>query len=265
MDCSDLSPRTTRLWQIVRKMPKGTLLHAHIGATVDLEWVFNQAIDTPGLTISAPVPLDSDDARQGVMVRYKFSSTIDNSTPSIWTPEYLSHTRVSLKIAAETHPGGGRPAFVAWMKDRCSITQTESLQHHLGVDEVWRKLTAAFIILGPILYYEPILRAFVRQLFLTLIEDGVRWVEVRAVLRSPFTLAGKDVPETGPLELARVLNEIIEVFMASEESKGFWGARVIWTSMRGEDTSVIIHGMSSHYRLRIIGTNSLCYRHEAVH
>lgn len=224
-------------------MPKGTLLHAHIGATVDLEWVFNQAIDTPGMTISAPVPLDSDDARQTRMVRYKYASSIDESIASIWTPEYPPLTPVSLKTAAETYPDGGRPAFVAWMKNRCSITQTESLQHHLGVDDVWRKLTAGFIMLGPILYYEPILRAFVRQLFLTLIEDGVRWVELRAVLRSPFTLAGKDVPEIGALELARVLDEIIADFMASEESKGFWGARLIWTSMRGQETSAIIDGM----------------------
>src|SRR4051794_12155489 len=76
--------RSTRLWRIVRNMPKGTLLHAHIGATVDLEWVFNQAIETPGMVISSPVPLDSDSARQAHLVRIKYSSSREFSSPSIW-------------------------------------------------------------------------------------------------------------------------------------------------------------------------------------
>lgn len=234
--------RSTKLWRIVKKMPKGTLLHAHIGATVDLNWVFHEAIETSGMTISAPVPLDSDDARQSVLVKYKFSSKIDESAASIWSSDYVPETLLSLKKVAETYPDGGRDGFVAWMEDRCSITQTESLQHHLGVDDVWRKLTAGFIMLAPILYYEPILRAFIRQLFLTLIEDRVRWIEVRAVLRSPFTSTGKDSPEVGAFELARVLDETFREFMESDESKGFWGARIIWTSMRGQDTANIIDG-----------------------
>lgn len=234
---------STKLWQIVRKMPKGTLLHCHIGATVDLEWVFNKAIDTPGMAISSPVALDSVIARQSIMVNIRHSSKLDPSNSSIWTLEYAPNALVSLKEAANTFPDGGRAGFVAWMKDRCSITQTESLQHHLGVDDVWRKLSAGFIMLTPVIYYEPILRAFVRQLFLTLIEDGVRWVEMRAVLSSAITLEGKDVPEKNNTELSRVLNETIESFMASEESKGFWGARMIWTAMRHHPTSNIIDDM----------------------
>ena len=224
-------------------MPKGTLLHCHIGATVDLTWVFNKAIDTPGMVISAAVPLDHEEARQTIMVNIKYSSEIESSHSSIWTSRYLPNTKVSLADAANTFPNGCRDGFVAWMKDRCSITQTESIQHHLGVDDVWRKLTAGFIMLGSILYYEPILRAFVRQLFLTLLEDGVRWVEMRAVLISPFTLEGKDAPEVNSMELARVLNEIIETFIASKESDGFWGARMIWTAMRHHPTTNIIHGI----------------------
>lgn len=190
------------------------------------------------------VPLDTDEARQKTMIKIKFASSIDPSVPSIWSSDYPSDSLVSLKHAADTFPDGGRPGFVAWMKDRCSITQTESLQHHLGVDDVWRKLTAGFIMLAPILYYEPILRAFVRQLLLTLVEDGVRWVEVRAVLISPITLSGKDLPEeNGSMALATILNECFEQFKASEEGKDFWGARIIWTSMRHRDTAFLIEGL----------------------
>lgn len=256
--------RSTKLWQIVRKMPKGTLLHCHIGATVDLAWVFNQAISTPGMVISATVPLDSISARQSIMINIQHSSTVGSSHSSIWTPKYVPNTFVSLANAADTFPDGGHPGFVAWMKDRCSITQTESIQHHLGVDDVWRKLTAGFIMLGSILYYEPILRAFVRQLFLTLIEDGVRWVEMRAVLISPFTLEGRDVPESNSMDLARVLNEIIEDFMASDEGKGFWGARMIWTAMRHRPTVNIIDGNLTGSQMTQTLTNPLLDMNQCI-
>lgn len=235
---------STELWRIVRKMPKGSLLHCHLGATVDLDWVFNEVLSTPGIQMSSPVPLSSERIRENAVVKFRYSSVTAADVPSIWSQDYPPHTLVPIKVAAATFPNGGQKGFVAWMKDRCSITQSESLQHHLGVDDVWRKLQSAFVMLGPLTYYEPIMRAFLRKLFLTLLEDGVRWVEPRTVFITPFTLEGEEQPAPNAAELCRVLNEEIEKFMASEEGRGFWGARFIWTSMRGVDTESLIAGKS---------------------
>lgn len=111
------------------------------------------------------------------MFRFTIRHSPDES-PSIWSPEYISDAQVSLKKAAATFPGG-EAAFVKWAKDRCSITQDESIQHHLGVDDVWRKLNEAFIILSPVIYNEMVMRGFLRQLFKTVVDDGVNWIEVR--------------------------------------------------------------------------------------
>ncbi|KAG9249128.1 adenosine deaminase [Calycina marina] len=236
---------TTKLWQIVRKMPKGTVLHAHIGATVDLEWVINEAIETPGMCIAADIPLTSITALKKCtpLVRYWGLSTTEQ--PTIWTSDYIVNDLIPLKTCADRFPYGGRAGFKAWMKDRCSITQTESLQHHLGVDEVWIKLSSAFSILSPIIYYQPITQKFVKQLFRTLLDDGVRWIELRAVLYSPFTLFEDNEGRSQPLELSRVLDETITEFMASEEGKEFWGARIIWTSMRHTPSDMIISDMKA--------------------
>lgn len=232
----------TRLWKIVRKMPKGTLLHAHLGATVDLDWVFNVALETPEIYISSLVPLNSNAIRQSSMVKFAIKRSTD-STASIWSPDYTPKTLISLKEAAYSFPDGGHKGFIAWMKDRCSITQDESLQHHLGVDDVWRKLQNAFVILCPIIYYEPVMRAFLRQLFITLLEDGIRWVELRTVFITPFLLEGMQSPPTGgSMDLARVFVEEINKFKASEEGKDFWGAKFIWTSMRGGSSAQILDG-----------------------
>lgn len=233
---------STKLWQIVRKMPKGSLLHAHLGATVELDWVFNEALATPGMQMSAPVPLCSESSRETSLVSFRYSGTTLKEPPTIWSLEYPPNTLVPIKQAAETFPRGGRKGFIAWIKDRCSITQSESLQHHLGVDDVWRKLQMAFIIVGPVIYYEPILRRFIQKLLLTLKEDGVRWMEGRTLFSVPFTPEGSETPTRGAMDLCGVLNEEIEKFMVSEEGKGFWGVRFIWTSMRGQESSTLIEG-----------------------
>jgi len=236
---------TTKLWQIVRKMPKGGVLHAHIGATVDLKWVFNQAIETPGMCISASAALTSVNALEVSELNIQHESSKTATTPSIWDSDYVPNVLIPLKDSADSFPHGGRAGFVAWMQDRCSITQTESLQHHLGVDDVWKKLSSAFVILGPVLYYEPIFRAFVRKLFSTLLEDGVKWIELRAVVSSAFTLEGQNTAFANPLVVAGILSEVVTEFKASTDGKEFWGARVIWTSMRHASTKVIIEGMYS--------------------
>jgi adenosine deaminase CECR1 len=40
---------TTQLWQIVRKMPKGALLHAHMDAMVDFDFLFKVLLSTEGV------------------------------------------------------------------------------------------------------------------------------------------------------------------------------------------------------------------------
>lgn len=237
-----------KLWQIVQKMPKGSLLHTHLGATVELDWVFNLALSTPGVHISAPVPLSSERAREASLFTFQYSGLPSKEVPSIWSPGYPPNTLVPIKVAAETFPNGGRKGFVLWLIDRCSITQSESLQHHLGVDDVWRKLQTAFIIVGPLIYYEPILRAFMQKLFLTLKEDGIKWLEARTLFTTEFTPEGSETSTQGAMELCGVLDEEIEKFMASDEGKDFWGVRFIWTARRSQDSATIIEGGSVQTR-----------------
>ncbi len=203
---------STKLWKIVQKMPKGSLLHCHLGATVDLEWLFDQAIHTPGMVISASVALTGSEIREKATVKIEFSKYVDAGGSTIWQGHYLQHTKVPLKAAAETFPDGGELGFVKWMKDRCSVTQSEAVQNHLGVDDIWRKLQSAFVTITPIVFYEPITRKLVRRFLRTAFEDGVKWIEFRGMTRS-FRLEGETELVENRLELVRVLKEEIDRFM----------------------------------------------------
>ncbi|PGH16628.1 hypothetical protein AJ80_05130 [Polytolypa hystricis UAMH7299] len=235
---------STKLWRIATKMPKGALLHAHMGALVDLDWLFRQTLAMEGMCFYASQPLLDEKSRQNASVRFKFSkSPPPLGSPSIWSPEYVPETLIPAKVAADTFPDGGREGILAWLKDRTSIVASESIEHHLGVDAIWRKLNDAFAILASIIYHEPILRPFVRKFLSALAEDGVRWVELRDAFASPFRREGQEVPDEDYNEMIRIIGEEIERFKDTEEGKGFWGARIIWTALRHLPSEAIIKSM----------------------
>jgi adenosine deaminase CECR1 len=233
---------TTKLWKIVLKMPKGALLHCHLGAMVDLLWVFNAALQEPGMCVSASEPLTTEEVRDKAGIKFGFSKSGDENAASIWSKEYVPNTFVPVTVVADSYPYGGREGWVKWIKDRCSITQSESLEHHLGIDDVWQKLNAAFAIMPGIVYHEPILRKFLREFFRTLLQDGVCWLEFRTAPFTRFVLEGQEEACGEPGELLRVITEEIEGFKSSEEGKGFWGVRMIWVGMRHWDMDAVVKG-----------------------
>ncbi|TVY34895.1 Adenosine deaminase [Lachnellula subtilissima] len=235
----------TKLWQIVRKMPKGALLHAHMDAMVDFDYLFNVLLDTKGMHIYSERHLGTEEARGGASFKFRFQKTDRVGEKSIWSSEYNPGTPVLLTEAADAFPNGGRVEFIAWLKSRTTITNTESIEHHHGVDAVWRKFTSCFSILNTIIFYEPIFRLFMRRLMKQLLDDGVKWIDLRLAFTFRYYREGKDEPEESFDRMFYVFGEEIENFKASEEGKGFWGARMIWTGLRVLDTRKIVEDMDA--------------------
>ena len=67
----------TKSWKIVKDMPKGALLHAHLDATMDVAFIVEQALETPGMTISATEPLFGDGARRNAKLLFRFRKSPD--------------------------------------------------------------------------------------------------------------------------------------------------------------------------------------------
>src|SRR5271156_2562310 len=63
----------TELWKIIEKMPKGALLHAHLDAMIDVDWLIEQVMNEEGIGLLAPKRLradsldDSESGRAGGM------------------------------------------------------------------------------------------------------------------------------------------------------------------------------------------------------
>lgn len=222
----------TKSWEIVKRMPKGALLHAHMDATMDVDFVINQALSTEGFAMSSDRGLVDkatlDDAN--VVFRYRKSTLAAGA--SVWTNDYQTSDFVSIKEAAASFPNGGLGGFKVWLKDRCTITPEESLSFHCGVDHVWQKFASAFVPLNSLEYYEPIFRPTVRDLLSQFVADGINWVDFRCVFAQPFFLEGSEEPCKDNSEFLQLWSDEIAKVKGSDEGRGFWGCRFIWTSLR---------------------------------
>ncbi|CAD6440247.1 17307a11-68e5-4291-a9b3-7c6968a900b1 [Sclerotinia trifoliorum] len=235
----------TKLWQIVKKMPKGALLHAHMDAMVDYDFLFEELLKTEGMCIFCDRALDSPESREAGPVKFRWRKKGDGDGAEIWEKEYKPFSFVPLKDAAKAFPDGGRNGFLRWLRSRCTITDTESIEHHHGVDAVWRKFNSVFTILNTVIFYEPIFRAFMKRMMQCLLADGVKWVDLRLAFTFFYYSEGQEKADDTYSNMFRVFGEEIEKFKASEEGKGFWGARMIWTGLRVLDTRKIVEDMDA--------------------
>jgi adenosine deaminase CECR1 len=62
----------TKLWQIMRKMPKGALLHAHLDAMVDFDFLFGILFKTPGIHIHCLHSLSTPQELEVAPIKFRF-------------------------------------------------------------------------------------------------------------------------------------------------------------------------------------------------
>lgn len=230
----------SKLWKIVSKMPKGALLHCHLEAMVDLDWALEEAFALDGVCITSDGPLSSPAERLKTGFSFTYSTTAAKERVSIWADTYAPNTPIPITTAADSFSDGGRKGFIEWIRSRTTITSEEHLKHHEGPNEAWRKFLSCFPILGSLIYYEPIYRKFIRKLCKQLLDDGVNYVDMRSAFYTPYRCAGQDEFDKDSFNMLEHMDDEIEKFKASAEGKGFWGARMIWTTIRAFDKRAVI-------------------------
>ena len=127
----------TKLFEIVRQMPKGALLHCHLEATLDMEWLVREALATEGMHVAAPTSLHTSVKRTNAAIEFDWTRKRSKPAQSLWRESYEPHALVPVQQAAETFPEGGEEGFIKWLVSKMTITSEESVEHHTGVHTVW--------------------------------------------------------------------------------------------------------------------------------
>ncbi|KAK2872065.1 hypothetical protein FQN49_002583 [Arthroderma sp. PD_2] len=238
----------TDLWKIVKKMPKGALLHGHFEAMVDLDLLVAQVMSLPGIHIASDRPLTTEENLNFAPLHFQYFSKPQNlkgaeKCTGIWSSAYKSLSYIPVNEAAEEFPGGGSKGFQDWLKGRCTIERDTSLSHHHGCAAIWEILDQKFQVVDAMLLYEPIFRACLKQLLTELNEDGIRYVELRMAFVFEYHRDRCEEADSNFESTFEAFGEEIEKFKASEAGRGFHGARMIWTTMRSHTNRDIVDSM----------------------
>ncbi|KAL2435113.1 Adenosine deaminase 2-A [Exophiala dermatitidis] len=246
---------TTELWKIIERMPKGALLHAHLDAMVDIDWLVDQVLAEKGICILASEPLSDRDKRNSGFLQFRYYPEEEfqkkqKTQADIWDTTYHPNTPIPIREAQRSFPDDDT-TFKKWLISRCTITTEESLCHHHGLDAIWRKFQSTFPVIGAMLFYEPIFRRAIARLLGQLAADGITYVDFRAAFKFEYRKTGQSHGQVGRFDDFFVaFGEEIEKFKKTEAGKKFTGARMIWTVIRNQDNRAIADAMKECIRMK---------------
>ncbi|BFZ65090.1 hypothetical protein YB2330_006253 [Saitoella coloradoensis] len=243
--------RETKLWEIVKRMPKGALLHAHGDAMVQVRDLVDIAIgvlqeneeakeDGDTLPLFGDIYMQSDkplvtlDDLRTAKIRFRYyklrtakKPTLANPVTMLYSPHYSPGSFTLLSDAiAQFPPSDTWATFADFLNSKASITHADAQHHQWSHKTVWDKFAECFMIVEGLIFHEPIFRRYLQKMLEGLLDDGVKWVDVRWV----FARSDPNAGMLAGVDLARVFDEEVQRFKASHPD--FWGARIIYCFLR---------------------------------
>lgn len=224
----------TTLFDILLKMPKGGLLHAHLDATVDARTLLQLALETPGMHVRIadmfdPATLTSNVPEFRVLpeAEYTTQSSIDSAPSSTWVP---------VTAARGNFPVDGAAGFDKWALGAMMINPSEAYGTHNTLKKIWQKFMSTFRATHGLFFHLPIFEKYVRKALLSSVEDGISYVEPRVNFLAKF-MTGADGQENVPhrdwlLVFDRVLRDVKNELKNQGRADELFGARIIYSTVR---------------------------------
>ncbi|KAJ4487708.1 hypothetical protein J3R30DRAFT_3430448 [Lentinula aciculospora] len=230
----------TKLFEILGKMPKGGLLHAHLDATVNVSFLLKTALKYPAMHVRASTALNATNIGSvlpqlsalplELRTQGQFALTDHNYPADTWVPMLKARESFAIKL-------GGPEGFDRWITAALTINPTEAYVTHNTVTKIWQKFQSTFIVSAPLVRYEPIQREYFREFILSSIADGISYVEPRI----NFLRARPYVAEDGERQLThrevlrdfqKVVEDVKAELKAQRREDEFIGARIIYSTIR---------------------------------
>jgi len=122
------------------KMPKGALLHAHLDATVDVNFMLNRILEQEALYVRASAPLNTLLPTANVLPEFSPfpKSEVKLSAVQSLTDALYDGGWIPVKVARETFSRelGGPEGFDKWYVASTTINPAEAYGTHKTVEKV---------------------------------------------------------------------------------------------------------------------------------
>ncbi|KAI0351486.1 Metallo-dependent hydrolase [Trametes cingulata] len=228
----------TKLFDILSKMPKGGLLHAHLGAMVRADVLLKLALAQPAMHVRVPKAI-SQSTIKTVLPEFRGLPRSEwTKHPSISDPAYVPGSWVSIQNARAHFSGalGGPDGFDRWVISTMTIDPSEAYGTHNSTNEIWKKFQSTFAVSEGLIFYEPILADYLREFFCSSIEDGISYVEAPMMFHEKYIIGAdgeQNVPHSAWLALYdRILEEVKTDMTRQGRENEFVGSKVVYSVLR---------------------------------
>ncbi|XP_040019302.1 adenosine deaminase 2-A isoform X1 [Gasterosteus aculeatus] len=220
--------RTSPIFHLLQKMPKGGALHVHDFSMVDVEWLVKNATYRPHCYMCLT------DKRS---IRFVFSSRWPKALPrcSPWT--LLENLRAKMVNTTDFDD--------SIMGNMTLFSDQDPEVLYPSQDVVWERFEQAFAALWGLVTYAPVFRDYYYQGLTQFYTDNVMYLELRALLPQTYELDGSTHDTAWTL---KTYQEVTKQF--TEDHPGFFGARIIFTIQRRVNASVMASTVEEAMKLQ---------------
>ncbi|XP_037953886.1 adenosine deaminase 2-like [Teleopsis dalmanni] len=205
----------SKVFQFIREMPKGAILHVHNTASVSSNWVIKnlsymggmkKCVNTNGITILT--------FREN-MGKHKCRTRYEN-------------------LDVERQRMNSSVRYDKVLEQKINL-HTESPEFEYNTDEkVWTKFQNMFDTLGDAIKFEPAFRAFHWRMLEEMYQDNIMYAEIRMRFKKTYDANGNDKK---PDETIQILISIVEDFKKLHPD--FLGIKIIYSTHRGAEKESI--------------------------
>lgn len=168
----------SQIYQSLRRMPKGGLLHIHDGAVGDTEWIVDRALSEPDCFI-------------------------------YWGPasDVYFHGQLAFFPGRRVPPGWVRVRKLARMRPH--IRKELLKLYTLGPEDdacadIWEEFEAIFQRVDKFICYRPVFLDYYRHALLSMARDGIQFVELRTAVDPILAEDGESIADESVLDLYRL-------------------------------------------------------------
>uniref|UniRef100_A0A182N9D8 Adenosine deaminase n=1 Tax=Anopheles dirus TaxID=7168 RepID=A0A182N9D8_9DIPT len=217
--------KASPLFEFIREMPKGAVLHAHDTALASTEVILNATY--------RPHLWQRGDFKSESGPEFKFSRT-EPSTGDGW--ELVAAIR--RRMGADKYDDEIRQLFTLYDADPLNAYRT--------INDVWNRFSRLFLALDPIVTYRPVWEYYFREALREFREDNVMYLEFRGLLPTLYDLDGNTYT---PEDVVEIYRRVTEEFKAA--NPGFAGTKFIYAPLRFADNQTVDQYLSLAERLHI--------------